>query len=174
MPRMSYAHKREYTIEQRKTESARVRERYNDRVPVICEKMPESDVPTVDVRGAPPHLLTARPHANSRGARLLASLQKSKYLIPMDMTVGQLVYVLRKRISLPSDKAIFVFVNNTCVAQLASSAQLTMSPATAICSPRRLHPARLSPSSPKGRRAQLWLRRMTSCTCRAGFLLRGR
>ena len=31
----------------------------------------------------------------------------------MDMTVGQLVYVLRKRISLPSDKAVFVFVNNT-------------------------------------------------------------
>lgn len=51
--------------------------------------------------------------------RTLGVLQKSKYLIPMDMTVGQLVYVLRKRISLPSDKAIFVFVNNTCVTHLA-------------------------------------------------------
>ena len=39
--------------------------------------------------------------------------RRCKYLIPMDMTVGQLVYVLRKRISLPSDKAVFVFVNNT-------------------------------------------------------------
>tara|TARA_B110001452_G_scaffold174940_1_gene146665 strand:+ start:1811 stop:2176 length:366 start_codon:yes stop_codon:yes gene_type:complete len=118
MPRISYAHKREYSTDQRKTESARVRERYNDRVPVICEKMPESDVPTVDVRCAPwgdlvppTSLLTERVSPRV--------LQKSKYLIPMDMTVGQLVYVLRKRISLPSDKAIFVFVNNTCVAHLA-------------------------------------------------------
>ena len=142
---MSYVHKREYTIEQRKTESARVRERYNDRVPVICEKMPESDVPTVDVRGAPPLLLWARPHANSRGARLLASLQKSKYLIPMDMTVGQLVYVLRKRISLPSDKAIFVFVNNTCVAHLALASQTHDVSCDRACSPGRLLPARAHP-----------------------------
>ena len=28
--------------------------------------------------------------------------------------VGQLVYVLRKRISLPAEKAIFLFVDNTC------------------------------------------------------------
>jgi len=86
MPRMSFAHKREHTFKARAAESTRVRERYNDRVPVICEKTPSSDVPSVD---------------------------KSKYLIPMDMTVGQLVYVLRKRISLPAEKAIFVFVNNT-------------------------------------------------------------
>ena len=45
---------------------------------------------------------------------------RSKYLIPMDMTVGQLVYVLRKRISLPAEKAIFVFVNNTCGPPTAS------------------------------------------------------
>jgi len=31
----------------------------------------------------------------------------------MDLTVGQFVYVIRKRISIPSDKAIFIFVNNT-------------------------------------------------------------
>ena len=48
MPRMSFAHKREHAFEQRIAESARVRERYNDRVPVICEKMPSSDVPNVD------------------------------------------------------------------------------------------------------------------------------
>ena len=31
----------------------------------------------------------------------------------MDLTVGQFVYVIRKRITIPSDKAIFIFVNNT-------------------------------------------------------------
>merc|ERR1712227_26121 len=40
-------------------------------------------------------------------------VDKRKYLIPMDLTVGQFVYVIRKRISIPSDLAIFIFVNNT-------------------------------------------------------------
>jgi len=31
----------------------------------------------------------------------------------MDLTVGQFVYVIRKRIAIPSEKAIFIFVNNT-------------------------------------------------------------
>ena len=34
-------------------------------------------------------------------------------MVPADLTVGQFVYVIRKRISIPSDKAIFIFVNNT-------------------------------------------------------------
>ena len=33
----------------------------------------------------------------------------------MDMTMGQLVFVLRKRLSVPAEQAIFVFVNSTCV-----------------------------------------------------------
>ena len=46
-----------------------------------------------------------------RSAR--SARRRRKYLIPMDLTVGQFVYVIRKRISIPSDKAIFIFVNNT-------------------------------------------------------------
>merc|ERR1712146_760384 len=67
-------------------EAARIREKYPDRIPVICEKDSSSDIPAVD---------------------------KRKYLIPMDLTVGQFVYVIRKRIAIPSDKAIFIFVNNS-------------------------------------------------------------
>merc|ERR1711918_211053 len=55
-------------------------------IPVIYAKDPRSGIPPVD---------------------------KRKYLIPMDLTVGQFVYVIRKRISIPSDKAIFIFVNDT-------------------------------------------------------------
>ena len=40
-------------------------------------------------------------------------MNRCKYLIPHDMTMGQLVYVLRKRIAVPAEQAIFVFVNNT-------------------------------------------------------------
>ena len=32
--------------------------------------------------------------------------------MPVDLTVGQFVYVIRKRIKWPSEKAIFIFVND--------------------------------------------------------------
>ncbi|KAI8525110.1 hypothetical protein RHMOL_Rhmol13G0203100 [Rhododendron molle] len=71
--------------ERRLTEAARIREKYPERIPVIVERAERSDVPEVD---------------------------KKKYLVPADLTVGQFVYVVRKRIKLSAEKAIFVFVNN--------------------------------------------------------------
>ena len=59
--------------------------KYPDRIPVIVEKSPKSDVPDLD---------------------------KKKYLVPSDLTVGQFVYVIRKRVKLSAEKAIFIFVNN--------------------------------------------------------------
>jgi hypothetical protein len=35
-----------------------------------------------------------------------------RYLVPTDLTVGLFVYVIRKRIKLISEKAIFIFVKN--------------------------------------------------------------
>ncbi|XP_037476965.1 autophagy-related protein 8A-like [Triticum dicoccoides] len=78
--------KTEHPLERRKAESARIREKYADRIPVIVEKADKSDVPEID---------------------------KKKYLVPADLTVGQFVYVVRKRIKLSPEKAIFVFVNST-------------------------------------------------------------
>lgn len=37
---------------------------------------------------------------------------ESRYLVPADLTVGQFVYVVRKRIKLTPEKAIFIFVKN--------------------------------------------------------------
>jgi len=51
---------------------------------VICEKVEKSDIPAID---------------------------KKKYLVPSDLTVGQFCYVIRKRIKLAPEKAIFIFVN---------------------------------------------------------------
>jgi hypothetical protein len=45
----------------------------------------------------------------------IPDLDKKKYLVPADLTVGQFVYVIRKRIKLSPEKAIFVFVNNVLV-----------------------------------------------------------
>merc|ERR1711881_754216 len=80
-----FAYKQDHPFDKRSAEAARIREKYPDRIPVICEKDPRSDIPPVD---------------------------KRKYLIPMDLTVGQFVYVIRKRISIPPEKAIFIFVDN--------------------------------------------------------------
>nr|XP_012567774.1 autophagy-related protein 8f-like isoform X1 [Cicer arietinum] len=71
--------------EKRRAEAARIREKYPDRIPVIVEKAERSDIPSID---------------------------KKKYLVPADLTVGQFVYVIRKRIKLSAEKAIFIFVDN--------------------------------------------------------------
>ncbi|RUP42988.1 microtubule-associated protein [Jimgerdemannia flammicorona] len=76
--------KDEHPFEKRKAEAERIRQKYPDRIPVICEKVEKSDIATID---------------------------KKKYLVPSDLTVGQFVYVIRKRIKLSPDKAIFIFVN---------------------------------------------------------------
>ncbi|XP_028751798.1 autophagy-related protein 8f-like isoform X2 [Neltuma alba] len=77
--------KQEHDLEKRRTEAARIREKYPDRIPVIVEKAERSDIPSID---------------------------KKKYLVPADLTVGQFVYVIRKRIKLSAEKAIFIFVDN--------------------------------------------------------------
>ena len=41
-----------------------------------------------------------------------ASWVECRYLVPADLTVGQFVYVVRKRINLSPEKAIFIFVKN--------------------------------------------------------------
>ncbi|KAL2339192.1 hypothetical protein Fmac_013638 [Flemingia macrophylla] len=78
--------KLEHPLERRQAESARIRDKYPDRIPVIVEKAERSDIPDID---------------------------KKKYLVPADLTVGQFVYVVRKRIKVSAEKAIFVFINNT-------------------------------------------------------------
>ena len=77
--------KKEHPLERRQAEAGRIRDKYPDRIPAIVEKSEKSDIPDID---------------------------KKKYLVPADLTVGQFVYVIRKRIKLSAEKAIFIFVNN--------------------------------------------------------------
>jgi len=53
---------------------------------VICEKSPDSDIAAID---------------------------KQKYLVPGDLTVCQFMCVIRKRIKLEPEKAMFFFVNDS-------------------------------------------------------------
>lgn len=61
-------------------------QKYPDRVPVILEK---------DTR-----------------CKTVPDIDKKKYLVPNDYTLGQFVYIIRKRLQLKASVAIFVFVDN--------------------------------------------------------------
>lgn len=51
--------------------------------------------------------------ATNGNASELPNLQKNKFLVPMDLTMGQFIYIIRRQLSVPAEKAIFIFVKNT-------------------------------------------------------------
>merc|ERR1719458_885215 len=79
-------------IETRCAEARRIAEKYPDRVPVICERAPRSDLPEIG---------------------------KKKFLVPAGMLCGELKYIIQKHLkqtsgaSAPSDQTIYLFVGST-------------------------------------------------------------
>jgi GABA(A) receptor-associated protein len=72
------------SLEDRKKESNRVLTNYPNKIPIICEKTKQSEkIPDID---------------------------KHKYLIPMDLTIGQFMFVIRKRMKLTPEMAIYIFI----------------------------------------------------------------
>jgi GABA(A) receptor-associated protein len=79
--------KERYTLEERRVEANKIFSKFTGRIPIIVERaLKAQDIPVID---------------------------KNKYLCPGDLTIGQFLYVIRKRINLPSEKALFVFINDT-------------------------------------------------------------
>ena len=70
-------------VAKRKAEAEKIRKKYEDRIPVIVERAPRADIADID---------------------------KKKYLVPGDLTVAQFTYVIRKRIKLSAEQALWVFV----------------------------------------------------------------
>ncbi|CAF0746855.1 unnamed protein product [Didymodactylos carnosus] len=83
---MRWEFKTASTLENRRKEGLRIRREYSDRVPTIVERAPHSHIP---------------------------ELTSKKFLVPNDLTVGQFYFLIRKRIQLPPENALFFFVNNT-------------------------------------------------------------
>jgi GABA(A) receptor-associated protein len=75
------------SFEKRLEESEKVRAKYPERLPVIVER-----------------------HGNSLN---IPEIDRNKYLVPDDLTFGQMVYVIRKRVQIPSDQAMYFFVNGS-------------------------------------------------------------
>ncbi|EGC36392.1 hypothetical protein DICPUDRAFT_77947 [Dictyostelium purpureum] len=91
--------KSETPFEKRKEISDRIKSKYADRIPVIVEKAPKSDAPDLD---------------------------KKKYLVPNDITIGKFIYELRKNTAskVNAEKAIYLFINNTIPPTAALMSQI--------------------------------------------------
>jgi GABA(A) receptor-associated protein len=75
------------SFESRLEESRRIRDKFPGRIPVIVERSPRSlSVPVID---------------------------KQKFLVPGDLSVSQFIFVIRKRLALSSEQALFLFIGNT-------------------------------------------------------------
>jgi len=83
---MKFQYKEEHPFEKRRTEGEKIRKKYPDRVPVIVEKAPKARI---------------------------GDLDKKKYLVPSDLTVGQFYFLIRKRIHLRPEDALF-FLRQQC------------------------------------------------------------
>ena len=78
--------KDKHTFDERTAESNRIRSRRSDRIPVIAQRAKYSN-------------------------KACPIIDKNKYLVPIDLSVGQFLWVLRTRLRLPPDAALFVFIN---------------------------------------------------------------
>ena len=81
--------KQSYEFNSRLAECNRIILKFPDRIPIICEKnLSNKDTPDID---------------------------KSKYLVPYDLTVSQFLFVIRKKMRLPPERGIFLFVNDKII-----------------------------------------------------------
>ena len=80
----TFKYKQENTLEQRKEESNRILKEYINRIPIICESAPKSQLP---------------------------SLKKVKYLVPSDMTICQFQFIIRRNLDLEEESALYLITS---------------------------------------------------------------
>lgn len=82
-----------------------------------CKPVPASDLPKLSVHHNPEkpdlHTCALQVIVEKVSGSQIVDIDKRKYLVPSDITVAQFMWIIRKRIQLPSEKAIFLFVDKT-------------------------------------------------------------
>lgn len=78
------SYKKEYTLEKRIEECRLIVAKYPERVPVIIE----------------------------RGNEKIKRISKKKFLVPVGLKVSEFVYIIRKRLELKPEEALFIFIEN--------------------------------------------------------------
>ena len=76
----------EKSLEQRLSESRRILLKYPDRICIYIEK--------------------------DKTCKLLSDLKKKKYLVPSNITMAEFIYVIRSKINVSKETALFFHINN--------------------------------------------------------------
>ena len=79
-------YKESRTFVQRVEESGKMRQRYPERIPEIIE--PKTNAPPID---------------------------KRKYMVPKELTCGQLLYVIRNRLKMSPEEALFLYLPSATI-----------------------------------------------------------
>lgn len=82
---MTNEFKKKHSFEKRLEESRRILKKYPDRVPVII----------------------------LRGSDEIPNIDRQKYLVPNDLAISGLMYIVRQRIKLSPEKSLYFFIDNT-------------------------------------------------------------
>lgn len=83
------------TFAQRKEEASGIRAKFPQKVPVIVERYHKE--------------------------RSLPALDKTKFLVPQEITMSQFVTIIRNRMSLSSTQAFYLIVNNKSIASMSTT-----------------------------------------------------
>jgi GABA(A) receptor-associated protein len=75
-----------HPLDKRIEESKRIMLKYPDRRPIICNKGNNAETPI---------------------------LSRNKFLVPLDLTLGQFMYVVRKHLKLEPEQGLYFFINST-------------------------------------------------------------
>lgn len=85
----NYSFRDSTTFKERYDETRRIRMKYPTKLPIVCEKnRHQSSLPDIDMK---------------------------RYLVPYDITVGQFMHIIHKRLRLNKNVALFFLTGNTMV-----------------------------------------------------------
>lgn len=80
---------KEKPFEQRVKESNDILAKYPDRVCLYIEKY--------------------------ENCKTVPDLEKKKYLVPASITASQIIFIIRSKLNIPKDKALFFYINNNII-----------------------------------------------------------
>lgn len=84
----NYEFKLVHSFEKRLEESTKIKSNNPNKIPIVIEKSDNSSINNID---------------------------RHKFIIPKEFTVGQFIYTIRQQIKLNEYQALFLFVNNTMI-----------------------------------------------------------
>ena len=90
---MSNLFQKKYGFETRKKESDKIKTKYPNRFPVIVNKSNKC---------------------------VLDDIERSKFLVPGELTIGQFMCIVRKRIKLNEEESLYLFINKSILPTTSS------------------------------------------------------